>query len=368
MKNVAILVSSENDSSIASFIKNHIECLPFNVTVFYSGYIPHRTSEIIHSKWRELLYSLYDSVTRKATSEINTYQKKQFKRCLKHHKIDFVFAEFLITGGYAVDLCKEMGVPILATALGYDISKYNVMEQNKDRYKRLFDYAKAVVVVSEHMKVNLKKYGCPMDKVVFSPAGPEDSFFKLEPNYKSEQFFGLGRFVYKKAPHITILAFSKVLLKFPNATLVLGGDGPLLSVCEDLVSSLKIDDNVKFIGRINQKEQMDFLATSLAFVQHSKVAKDGDNEGTPVAILEASAAGIPIISTIHGGIPGVVINEETGLLCEENDMEEMSKNMLKLLMDKKQAERMGKAGKEYVKQNFTLNQHIEVLSSIINSK
>ena len=70
-------------------------------------------------------------------------------------------------------------------------------------------------------------------------------------------------------------------------------------------------------------ELVQHLKSSTAFAQHSITAENGDMEGTPVGIVEASYAGLPVISTFHAGIPDVINNRETGLLVEEHDVEEM---------------------------------------------
>jgi glycosyltransferase involved in cell wall biosynthesis len=75
-------------------------------------------------------------------------------------------------------------------------------------------------------------------------------------------------------------------------------------------------------------------------------------EGTPLAILEASAAGFPVISTVHAGIPDVVIDGETGFLVLEHDVVWMTAAMLKLLEDKELAQEMGFKGKKNVSSNF----------------
>jgi colanic acid/amylovoran biosynthesis glycosyltransferase len=139
-----------------------------------------------------------------------------------------------------------------------------------------------------------------------------------------------------------------------------------MSVCKDLVLSIDRTDKAKFIGYISQKEQRDYLKRSIAFVQHSKVAENGSEEGAPVAILEASAARIPIVSTIHAGIPGLVINGKTGVLSEENGVHGMAKNRIAILNDIPSSKQMGEYGRSHVKANYTLTQHIKTITEIIN--
>ena len=103
----------------------------------------------------------------------------------------------------------------------------------------------------------------------------------------------------------------------------------------------------------------------MAFVQHSITAENGDSEGTPLSVLEAGAAGLPVISTNHAGIPDIVINGKTGFLSEEHDIHEMGDNMLRLLKDKNLARSLGKCGKENISKNFTLKKHIDKLNELI---
>jgi colanic acid/amylovoran biosynthesis glycosyltransferase len=140
-----------------------------------------------------------------------------------------------------------------------------------------------------------------------------------------------------------------------------------MSVCKDLVLSIDRTGKAKFIGYISQKEQRDYLKRSIAFVQHSKVAENGDEEGALVAILEASAARIPIVSTIYAGIPEVVIIGKTGLLSEENGMHGMAKNRIAILNDIPSSKQMGEYGRSHVKANYTLHQHIQTISETITN-
>ncbi len=99
--------------------------------------------------------------------------------------------------------------------------------------------------------------------------------------------FLVGRFTDKKAAHCTILALNAALKKFPNAKLLMVGDGTLLNKCKNLVKHLKIDKNVIFSGVISPNEFKEHLSKSLDFIQHSITADDGNMEGTSVVILKA---------------------------------------------------------------------------------
>src|SRR5690606_9989960 len=114
--------------------------------------------------------------------------------------------------------------------------------------------------------------------------------------------------------------FKKAAENHSDAKLIMAGDGQLLNTCQNLIRYLGIESQVEFVGIIAPEKFRHLLTESRGLVQHSITAESGDMEGTPVAVLEASAAGIPVISTFHAGIPDVIKNGETGLLCEEHDV------------------------------------------------
>src|SRR5439155_1881807 len=127
-----------------------------------------------------------------------------------------------------------------------------------------------------------------------------------------------------KAPYLTLLAFHKVLAQVPDARLTMVGDGDLLEACHQIAKSLSIDMRVDFVGQRQSADIANILKTARAFVQHSLQTSSGDSEGTPVAILEAGAAGIPVVSTRHAGIVDIVRDGETGYLVDERDIDSMA--------------------------------------------
>lgn len=287
-------------------------------------------------------------------------------RSLKRNKIQLVFAQYGPVAHRLVKICKKMKIPLVAHFHGYDASVYSIIE-NCNNYAEVFEYSKFVVLVSLSMKKSLIELGCPPEKIIYNVYAPNKVFSNLIPEFSEEIFVGLGRFVEKKAPYYTILAFSKVLVKFPEAKLVIGGDGNLLEVCKNLVHYLKIENNVLLPGTLSQEEFSYYLKNSLAFVQHSITAINGDQEGTPVAILEACAAGLPVISTKHAGIPDVVIDGETGFLVEEHDVNAMAEKMIFFLENKELAMKLGKNGKERIQSQFSIERHLARLNEIIQN-
>ena len=134
-------------------------------------------------------------------------------------------------------------------------------------------------------------------------------------------FVAVGRFVDKKAPQLTLAAFGQVAATLREAQLVMIGDGPLFESTRRAARSFGLEDRVEFRGRQTSQEVATAMRKARVFVQHSIRTVRGDSEGTPVSILEAGAAGLPVVSTRHAGIKDVVQHGSTGFLVEEGDVE-----------------------------------------------
>ncbi|MFM8421765.1 MAG: glycosyltransferase, partial [Verrucomicrobiota bacterium] len=93
--------------------------------------------------------------------------------------------------------------------------------------------------------------------------------------------------------------------------------------------------------------------------------ENGDMEGTPVAIIEAQSAGLPVVSTRHSGILDIVVHNETGFLVDEGDVAAMAEHMCTLLDDPELAKRMGAAGKKRIREHFTMEHHIQTINKAL---
>jgi len=145
------------------------------------------------------------------------------------------------------------------------------------------------------------------------------------------------------------------------------GDGPLWGTCQRLAEQLEITDRVSFLGVREHAEVAARMQSARAFVQHSITALSGDSEGTPVAVLEAQASGLPVVSTRHAGIPDVVLEGQTGFLVDEGDVDGMAQAMIRLAQDPNLAQSMGAAGRARVEAEFSMDRSIANLWQIIET-
>jgi glycosyltransferase involved in cell wall biosynthesis len=158
----------------------------------------------------------------------------------------------------------------------------------------------------------------------------------------------VGRMDPIKDFHTLIRAFQTVNEEVPKALLLIagGGDGQYLSDLRRNAEQLGIGDQVRFLG--NRRDVPDLLAACDVFTLTSI------SEAASMTILEAMAAGRPVVATRAGGNPELVVDEETGYLVPVGDHASVSKALVEILTNRDRAETMASAGRARIESLFTL--------------
>lgn len=359
------LISPTEYSCNETFIKLHRERLNGEIHYLYGGLLPlyvNNGEKLIPDRMlKRLFFILSGRVTHPKLNE----RESALFRYLTKSNIDAVLAEYGQTGASVLNVCRYSKIPLIVHFHGHDAYVLDHLKRYKKKYMDMFVFATTIISVSKDMTEQLITLGCPSDKIVYNPCGPNEKFFSLTNRFKNKNFLAVGRFVDKKAPQLTLNAFKMTLLVHPDANLIMVGDGPLLEECKNKVIAWGIDKSVHFKGALPQKEILKYFEECIAFVQHSITPPNGDSEGTPVSILEAGAAGLAVIATRHAGIKDVVIDGETGYLIDEFDTKAMSNYMIKLASRPNIAAGLGRAAKERVYNNFNISSHISAINKII---
>lgn len=362
--NLGIISPSLNAYS-ETFIQAHKKYIDANVFFYYGTYGLEKLEGkgLLNNLFKKILLRGFGLFFNYEMYDVTFALKKSFKK----NKIDFVLIEYCTTAVLYYRILEKLKIPFIVHFHGYDATQTEIINKYGEEYKKVFKSAYKIIVVSQLMKQKIKDLGCPDDKIILNHYGPDSKFLKLELSLNNLCFVSVGRFVNKKAPYYNLLSFKIVLEKFPEAIFHMVGDGLLLEACINISKHLKIDKNVIFHGVKNRDQIISLFKESRSYVQHSVTSLNGDMEGTPLGVLEAAAAGLPVLSTFHAGIPDVIINQETGLLVEEHDVVGMANNMIRILSDLEYAIKLGKTSKKRIENNFSLEKHIDCINSIIYS-
>jgi len=349
-----------------TFINEHINRLAGNKKVLYGGSFPvydHNGQYLIRSKIGLLSYIIQKRLFNRKNIGV---RNRALVNYLKREKIDVVFAEYGTVGAMVTQACKTADVPLVVNFHGADIYQKDSYAEYRQYYKTMFTYASAIVAVSSDMAEKLVNTGAPRDKVYWNPCGVDTGkFMSVDLEASMPYFLSVGRFVEKKSPRSVVNAFGQITRSVPDARLWMVGTGPLFEETKQLVEDLGLSDKITLTGALSPDKVIALFQQTRCFVQHSVTAPDGDQEGTPVTILEAGASGIPIVSTQHAGIKQAVIDKKTGYLVPEHDIEGMAAYMVKIGQDAQLAAQLGKAGREHMLNVYAIEKRIAVLDDII---
>jgi glycosyltransferase involved in cell wall biosynthesis len=362
------IIKPNKDAFSETFIQEHINRLRGNKKVLYGGAFPVYDNEgkyLIRTKLGLLSYLLQKRWLKKQNIGI---RNRALVRYLKQEKIDVVFAEYGMVGASVTEACKMAGVPLIIHFHGADVYHRNTVATYARLYQQVFKYASAFIAVSVDMAATLKEMGAPADKVFTASCGVDVTAFPLlDISASVKDFLFVGRFVEKKSPQSLVNTFKIVQEKHPDARMWMVGGGPLFDETQALITKLGLSEQIMLTGVLKPAEIRALMKTMRAFVQHSVTAANGDKEGTPVTVLEASSSGLPVISTRHSGIKEAVIDGQTGFLVDEYDVTGMAERMITLAESVELAVKMGEAARRHMIDNYDINMRIALLDSIIQS-
>jgi colanic acid/amylovoran biosynthesis glycosyltransferase len=272
---------------------------------------------------------------------------------------------------HLLPLIRAWKKPSIVSFHGADVT----VEMNKPAYRQatreMLAAVKLVLVRSESLRRALTELGCDETKIALQRTGiPLEEFPFRERNFPSRsrgsewRLVQAGRLIEKKGLPVTLSAFAVFLHRYPNATLTIAGEGPLLDELQKLTRELNIEERVSFTGFVSQEQLREIYYRSHIFLHPSQIGRDGNQEGVPNAMLEAMASGLPVFATEHGGIPEAIENAVSGVLVPEHDHEALSRALLSASQDLIFLSRIARSAAEVVRKNFDLRTQAQRLDDI----
>ncbi|EEQ7729697.1 colanic acid biosynthesis glycosyltransferase WcaL [Escherichia coli] len=245
---------------------------------------------------------------------------------------DVFIAHFGPAGVTAAKL-RELGVirgKIATIFHGIDISSREVLNHYTPEYQQLFRRGDLMLPISDLWAGRLQKMGCPREKIAVSRMGVDMARFSPRPVKAPAtplEIISVARLTEKKGLHVAIEACRQLKEQGMAFRYRILGIGPWERRLRTLIEQYQLEDVVEMPGFKPSHEVKAMLDDADVFLLPSVTGADGDMEGIPVALMEAMAVGIPVVSTLHSGIPELVEADKSGWLVPENDARALAQRL-----------------------------------------
>jgi glycosyltransferase involved in cell wall biosynthesis len=279
-------------------------------------------------------------------------------RAATSKRYDLIHCHWLITSGLMGAFFAGLGrAPLVVTAHGSDVFTENALFKMLDRF--VLGRCCACTVNSKRSGEMVSRIN-PSARIVPVPMGvyPEkyskqlaSSDVRRKMGNGRPQLLFVGRFSANKGITDLVAAMKSVLKEMGDARLALVGYGPEEEPIRHAISKHGLEDRIILVGRVARAEIPVFMASADLLVLPSiKI------EGLGVVLLEALASGTAVVGTDVGGIPDIVKDGETGLLCRSHDPEDLASKCLRLLRDQDLRRRTTENGRKLIEEKFGWSQ------------
>ncbi len=300
----------------------------------------------------------------------------EIKKIVKKNRPDIIWVgQILPVGTVAYLIKKKFKIPYFVSTHGMDIMLPQKSLKKEKLMKKILAEAKFITSNSQFTKNELIKLNIDDNKVEVVYPGCHISnnpksinhnqieLIKEKLNLKDKKvLLTVGRLVERKGQDMVIKAMPRLLESFPNLIYLIIGSGPIEKNLKSISQKLKIEDNVKIIKSVSDEELPTYYQLADVFVMSSRDI-DGDVEGFGMVYLEAISFGLPVVAGNSGGVPEVVIDNQTGLLVVPDNVLDLSQKIFELFSDQKKGNQLASNGQKMIKEKFNWEIQAEKLNN-----
>lgn len=268
---------------------------------------------------------------------------------------DVIHAHFGMVGDRFRFASALWHAPLVVSFHGFDATLWP-QQHGRNCYRRLFQVAAAVIVNSESTRARMLSLGCPSHKIAkVYPAWDIVTFpFTAHPVREEHPFriLTVARLVEKKGIEDSINAIDVLHKSNAHVQYDIVGDGPLRERLQVLIDARHLQNIVTLHGAQPHSYVQRMMRDAHVFLLSSVTSPLGDEEGLGMVLLEAQAAGLPVVATEHGPFPEVIAHGVTGFLAPEHAPEKLAHWLAFLQVHPQAATQMSYAAREHVERNF----------------
>jgi glycosyltransferase involved in cell wall biosynthesis len=301
------------------------------------------------------------------TDFLRLYQAIYVGLRLQKMGIDHVHAHFAgMAARTAFWINKLLPITFSFTAHANDIFSPKQFEIGLDK---LVDTARAIITETDYAARFLReRFSYRADRIhrIYNGLDLAD-FARADFSSRPPLIIAVGRLIPKKGFGDLIHACAMLVERGKSFRCEIFGEGPLKNELHTQIVELRLQNNVVLTGAKPQTELRRQLASANVFVLPSIIDPDGGMDNLPTVIMEAMATGLPVVSTNIGGIPEMVIENETGFLVQPGDTSAMANAIETVINDPSLAQRLGQFGYERARALFSIEKNVRELCALIKT-
>ncbi|GMV92484.1 MAG: glycoside hydrolase [Candidatus Hydrogenedentota bacterium] len=248
--------------------------------------------------------------------------------------------------------------PYVTFAYGYEFLKFGRNSLAGRILRRVYNASLSAIAISRFTRDALELFGVEAERidVIHPGARPASPMTPSELDSIRHRYvlegkrvvLAVGRLIERKGHRTLIEAMPRILDRVPDAHLVIVGQGPTMSACSRLAQQSGMREHVTFTGPLEDTEVAGLYAACDVFALPTGTGPNGQVEGFGLVFAEAHAYGKPVVAGRSGGVVDAVLDGETGLLVEPEDVAAVADAIVSILTDSELAKRLGENGKRRV--------------------
>lgn len=294
---------------------------------------------------------------------------------LRADPYDIIHCQFGNLGLVATPLLKQGAVSgkVITAFRGTDVTKH--LPRLHRQYLELFRHGHLFLPVSDVFKRQLIAAGCDASKIEVHHSGIDCDRFvfrerRRDPDEPTNLLF-VGRLEPIKGVAYAIEAAARLIASGRQVDFDIVGGGSLHAELEALVDRLGVSDRVRLLGPQPQSEVIRKLDEAHLLVAPSVTTEENDQEGIPNVLKEGMAVGLPVVGTVHSGVPELVEDGVSGYLVLERDVDGLTDRLAELIDHPERWGEMGRAGRRKVEEEFDIeplnDELVELYRRLISS-
>lgn len=260
-------------------------------------------------------------------------------------------------------LRQFLRIPLVTSFGGRDVGTQMHLEYFDRLYEILLEASDQIICVSQDLMDQLVSHGVPPERITVIHRGTDLRRFRYVDRSDRDaqealRLLMVGRIVEKKGHCYVFEALRQLLEESHRVHLTIVGEGDDYEKIRKLRDAMGLQDSVDFAGVTNQAGVRTHMERADVLLHCSVTGADGDCEGIPNVVVEASAMGLPILATRHGGLVELVQHEKNGLLVDERDVPAMIDSLRQLLLDRDSRFRLGRTGARMMERDWDIDEQV----------